>query len=134
MERKWSDPTLLKTLKNPSKESYEVKVKAPEFTFMGGKNKPDFASIYLVMYPGKYVVELKSLKIYLQQFREKIFSYERIINVLYNDLMSVYEPERLRITVDFTPRGGLSSVLTIDSDWLSRGGEDKFKSWSEKPW
>ena len=53
---------------------------------------------------------------------------------IYDDLMSVYKPERMRITIDFNPRGGISSTLTIDSDWISRGGDDKFKSWSEKPW
>lgn len=130
----WSDSSILKSIKNPTPDSYEVKIKAPEVTFMGGKNKPDFASVYLIMYPQDHVVELKSLKLYFYQFREKLFSYERIINVIYDDLMKVYKPERLRVMIDFNPRGGISSRLTIDSDWKSRGGKDKFKNWNESPW
>ena len=44
--------------------------------------------------------------------------------------MKVYEPSRLRIVMVCNPRGGISSKLTIDSDWESRGGEEKFKDWN----
>ena len=44
--------------------------------------------------------------------------------------MEVYEPERLRCTMICNPRGGISSKLTIDSDWAARGGEEKFKDWN----
>jgi len=133
-KRVWSDSSILKAIKNPSPDSYEVKIKAPEITFMGGKDRPDFASACLIMYPGEHVVELKSLKFYFHQFREKLFSYERLINVIYDDLMKVYKPERLRIMIDFNPRGGISSRLTVDSDWAARGGKDIFKNWNENPW
>jgi 7-cyano-7-deazaguanine reductase len=43
--------------------------------------------------------------------------------------MEVYDPERLRIVMNCNPRGGISSRLTIDSDWATRGGEEKFKDW-----
>jgi 7-cyano-7-deazaguanine reductase len=69
------------------------------------------------------------LKIYLQQFRSKIISYERLINVIYDDLISVYEPDRLRLIMIFNPRGGISSKITIDSDWSTRGGAEKYKDW-----
>ena len=95
-------------------------------TFLGVPHQPDFAKIYLTMYPGKKVIELKSLKFYLQQFRDKIISYERLINVIYEDLMDVYKPIRLRIVLETNPRGGISSRLTIDSDWKSRGGKEVF--------
>ena len=73
------------------------------------------------------MIELKSLKLYVYQLREIIVSYERLINIIYNDLMEVYEPERLRIVMICNPRGGISSKLTIDSDWKARGGKEKFK-------
>lgn len=59
-------------------------------------------------------------------------SYERLINIFYEHLVEVYEPERLRLVMVFNPRGGISSKLTIDSDWLVRGGEEKFKDWINK--
>jgi len=44
--------------------------------------------------------------------------------------MDVYHPERLRIVMICNPRGGISSKLTIDSDWKARGGDEKFKDWT----
>ena len=64
--------------------------------------------------------------------RDIVVSYERLINIFYDHLMEVYEPERLRIMMVCNPRGGISSKLTIDSDWAIRGGEEKFKDWSDQ--
>jgi 7-cyano-7-deazaguanine reductase len=125
----WSDPSILKSITNPTAAGYEVKIKSPEVTFLGVKDQPDFADLFITVYPRERVVELKSLKIYLQQFRNKIISYERLVNVIYEDLMSVYSPDRLRVVMVFNPRGGISSKLTIDSDWTARGGEEKYKDW-----
>ena len=132
--KKWSDCSILKSIKNPTSEQYEIKIKSPEITFLGVKNQPDYARMYLTMYPKKNVLELKSFKIYLQQYREKIISYERLINVIYDDLIKVYDPERLRIVIDFNARGGISSKLTIDSDWKCRGGSDIYKGYVEDIW
>ena len=67
------------------------------------------------MIPEKSVIELKSLKLYLQQYRNQIASYERVINVIYDDLIHVYKPKRLLIEMKFRPRGGITSKLAIDS-------------------
>jgi 7-cyano-7-deazaguanine reductase len=123
------DRTLLQAIPNPSGQAYEVKIKIPEFTFLGVKEQPDFAVIYLTFYPGKSVIELRSLKHYVFQLRNTIVSYERLINIIYDDLIAVYEPERLRIVMVCNPRGGISSRLTIDSDWKARGGPEKFNDW-----
>lgn len=127
----WSENSILKSIKNPSKDAYEIKIDAPEITFLGVKDQPDFAQMKLVFYPSEKVIELKSLKLYLQQYRQKIISYERLINVIYDDLMEIYSPMRLRITMIFNARGGISSTLVIDSDWKSRGGNERFKDWVE---
>jgi 7-cyano-7-deazaguanine reductase len=135
-KRGWSNKSILKFIKNPTKEAYEIKIKNPEITFEGDAGKPDFAVAYITLYPGTKVIELKSLKEYFYQFRDKWFSYERLINVVYDDLTSVYEPLRLRIVMEFNPRGGISSKLTVDSDWKARGGEEQFKDWvgQEEKW
>ena len=47
-KKQWSDSTLLKSLKNPSNKSYEIKIKSPEITFLGVKNQPDFAKLFII--------------------------------------------------------------------------------------
>jgi 7-cyano-7-deazaguanine reductase len=130
------DSSLLKALPNPSPEAYEAKIKIPECTFLGVHEQPDFATFYLTFYADNKIVELKSLKHYIYQLRDIVVSYERLINIVYDDLMKVYEPSRLRIVMVCNPRGGISSKLTIDSDWKIRGGHEVFKDWtmSEDTW
>jgi len=131
------DKSLLKAIPNPSKGAYEIKIKIPEFTFLGVSNQPDFATIYLTFYPQNKVIELKSVKEYVYKLRNIIVSYERLINIIYDHLMEVYGPDRMRIVMICNPRGGISSKLTIDSDWKARGGNEKYKDWvgnSEDTW
>jgi 7-cyano-7-deazaguanine reductase len=123
------DRNLLVAIPNPTNQAYEIKTKIPEFTFLGVKEQPDFAVIYLTFYPGKSIIELKSLKHYVFQLRNIVVSYERLINIIYDDLMAVYQPSRLRIVMICNPRGGISSKLTIDSDWKIRGGQESFNDW-----
>ena len=140
MAKLWKeiDKSILVSLPNPTADAYEIKVKIPEFTFLGVQEQPDFATIFLTFYPKDKIIELKSLKHYSYHLRDIVVSYERLINIFYDHLMEVYEPERLRITMVCNPRGGISSKLTIDSDWAARGGDEKFKDWatggSEDQW
>jgi len=82
------------------------------------------------MYPSDKIIELKSLKQYSFPLRNIVVSYERLINIFYDHLMQVYEPERLRISMVCNPRGGISAKLAIDSDWSVRGGKENFKDWA----
>lgn len=127
-----SDYSILKSLPNPSNEGYEIKHVCPELTFLGADGQPDFASLVVFFYPNKLIIELKSFKQYFYQFRMKVCSYERLINMIYSDLMFIYKPNRLRISMSTNVRGGISSELTIDSDWKCRGGEEQFKDWKEQ--
>jgi len=126
------DKTILTAIPNPSKEAYEIKIKIPEFTFLGVSEQPDFATVFLTMYPGDKIIELKSLKLYSFHLRDIVVSYERLINIFYDHLMAVYKPQRLRISMICNPRGGISAKLAIDSDWEARGGQEKFKDWLGK--
>ena len=125
----WSDRSILKSLPNPETRGYEVKIKNPEVTFLGVRGQPDFAIFYITFYPRDTVIELKSLKVYFYQFRMEVLSYERLINVVYEDLIAVYNPVRLRIVAIFSVRGGMDAKVTIDSYWSIRGGEENFKDW-----
>lgn len=131
MERwkKWSDISILDKLPNPAAEGYEIKHETKELIFKGRDKQPDIAHLALYFYPNNWAIELKSLKFYFHQFHDKIISYERLINVIYYDLMYVYRPHRLRVEMETNPRGGISSVLVIDSDWKVRGGKEEFGDW-----
>ena len=127
----FSKSYLLRRIQNPSMDAYEQKIFIPEFTFIGVMNQPDFGEMLFTFYPNKWTIELKSLKIYKDAFREAPISYERLANVIFEDLMQVYEPTRLRLMMRLRPRGGISSCLTIDSDWTIRGGKEQFRDWTD---
>jgi len=128
------DFTILKSIPNPDTKTYEIKLKQPELTFLGVYDQPDFSSLYILFYPGKKIIELKSLKLYLHQYRNIIISYERLLNIIFDDIIKVYSPKRLRLILDCNPRGGISSRLTQDSDWKSLGGKEEYKSYNEDVW
>ena len=131
MMSKWSNATSLQKINNPTNEAYEAKIHAPEITFIGAEEQPDFATADITFYPDKSVIELKSLKQYFYQFRNTHISYERITNTIYDDLMNIYSPKRIRLVMKFNVRGGITSQLTIDSDWKVRGGKEEFNDWSK---
>jgi len=118
------DIAILDSLPNTA-VGYEQRITIPEFTFLGKHNQPDFGSIKLWFYGQDKTIELKSLKNYIFQYRDTVISYERCIDVLYKHLMETYQPVRLRVQIDFRPRGGISSCMTADSDWGHLGGTDK---------
>jgi 7-cyano-7-deazaguanine reductase len=121
----WSsvDVSTLRSLPNAA-QGYEQRISIPEFTFLGVRNQPDFGSITIWFYGRDRTIELKSLKEYLFQYRDTVISYERAIDVMYKHLVAAYEPDRIRIEIEFRPRGGISSRMTVDSDWGHLGGSD----------
>ena len=109
-KKTWKDAesSILNSLPNPDgQRPYELKMKQPELTFLGVYDQPDFATLYILMYPNGKIVELKSLKMYLQQYRNIIVSYERLTNLIFEHMMEVYKPKRLRLLLDCMPRGGI---------------------------
>ncbi len=126
----FSQAHLLEKIPNPGNSAYEQKILMPEFTFLGVINQPDFGEVLLTFYPNAWTIELKSLKVYKDSFRDKPISYERLSNVMFEDIMSIYKPTRLRLMMRLRPRGGISSCLTIDSDWKIRGGNEEFRDWN----
>ena len=126
----FSQAHLLEKIPNPGNAAYEQKILMPEFTFLGVINQPDFGEVLLTFYPNEWTIELKSLKVYKDSFRNKPISYERLSNVMFEDIMTVYKPSRLRLMMRLRPRGGISSCLTIDSDWKIRGGNEEFGDYS----
>ena len=106
------------------------RLKSQSLRFLGVSEQPDFATVFITMYPSDKIIELKSLKMYSFHLRDIVVSYERLINIMYDHLMEVYSPERLRLSMICNPRGGISAKLAIDSDWEVRGGKEAFKDWT----
>ena len=110
-----ADPRkLLEVFANPRPgREFVIKHVAPEFTSVGPKTgQPDFGTVTLEYVPGKLCVELKSYKFYLQSYRNQGIFYEAVTNEILDDLVSVLKPRSMTVTTEWTPRGGLHSVIT----------------------
>lgn len=91
---------------------YVITHVAPEFTSVCPKTgQPDFGTIEIEYVADKLCVELKSLKFYLQSYRNVGVFYEDVINRILDDLVAALSPRRLTVTGRFTPRGGMHSVI-----------------------
>lgn len=92
---------------------YVVQHTCPEFTSVCPKTgQPDFGTIRVSYVPDRTCVELKSLKLYLQGYRNQGIFYEDVVNVILEELVAAVRPRRMTIEGDFHVRGGISSVVT----------------------
>ena len=110
---------LLETFENqyPDRD-YNIVHTAPEFTSVCPKTgQPDFGIIVVEYVPDKLCVELKSLKLYLQSFRNEGVFYETVSNQILDDLVKICKPRYMLITAEFTTRGGISSI--IEAEYVS---------------
>ncbi len=93
---------------------YEIEIVAPEFTSVCPKTgQPDFGTMTIRYVPDRKCVELKSLKYYLQGYRNEGIFYENATNQILDDLVAVIQPRRLTLTAAFTPRGGITTTVTV---------------------
>lgn len=94
---------------------YIIEIVCPEFTSVCPKTgQPDFGTLTISYSPAAKCVELKSLKLYLQQFRNEGIFYEHATNRILDDLVAVTEPRWMRLEAAFTPRGGISTTVTAE--------------------
>ena len=102
---------------NPNKKRiYEISIVLPEFTckcpFSG---YPDFAKLNIFYQPNMKVYELKSLKLYINGFRDMKISHEEVVNVIMDDLLKTASPHWIHLNAEFNPRGNVSMKLDIFS-------------------
>jgi len=96
-----------------SKRSIDIIIKQPEYTSVCPMTGlPDNGCITIKYRPDETIIELKSLKYYLLQYRNVGMFYEHVVNKILDDLVEVLKPLRMGITGEFTPRGGISSIAT----------------------
>lgn len=92
---------------------YVIEIVCPEFTSVCPKTgQPDFGTITYTYTPGEKCVELKSLKLYLQRFRNQGIFYEHVVNRLLDDFVKACQPRRAKVVGAFTPRGGITTTVT----------------------
>jgi 7-cyano-7-deazaguanine reductase len=106
----------LETFPNPApKRDYTIEIICPEFTSLCPKTgQPDFGTITYSYTPEEKCVELKSLKLYLQRFRNEGIFYEAVVNRLLDDFVAACRPRRCRVVGTFTPRGGITTSVTCE--------------------
>jgi 7-cyano-7-deazaguanine reductase len=91
---------------------YEIKIEYPEFTSVCPKTGlPDFGTIIIRYVPEKNCLELKSLKMYLLAYRDVGIFYENAVNRILKDIVKASQPVRAVVTGEFSPRGGMKSVV-----------------------
>ena len=99
---------------NPQPDrDYTITIRCPEFTSVCPKTaQPDFGTITIEYVPDKLCIELKSLKLYMQSFRNKGIYYEALTNEILDYLVDSCKPRQMKITAAFTPRGGITTDVT----------------------
>ncbi len=94
---------------------YTVDFTCPEFTCLCPRSGfPDFATIRIRYVPDKYCVELKSLKLYINSFRNKKVFHEDVTNVIIQDIIDLLDPHEVTVVGDFTVRGNIHTVVTAE--------------------
>ena len=111
----------IKKLKTPEIEvwrnqyagkEYVINLEIPEFTCICPKTGlPDFATIKIEYIPDRYCVELKSLKYYINFFRDIGIFHEHAVNRIMEDFLRACKPRWVKITGDFNPRGGIKTTV-----------------------
>ena len=108
--------TAIETFPNPRPErDFDIDIECPEFTSMCPKTGlPDFGTIHISYVPDDRCIELKALKYYLLEFRNKGIFYENVTNQILDDLVGACAPRRMTVVGDFTARGGITTKVTAE--------------------
>ena len=97
-----------------SDRNYEVIVSIPEFTCVCPRTgQPDFATMEINYVPDRLIVELKSLKLYLQQYRDVGIFHETVTNKIMDDFRSACSPQKIKVFGRFNARGGISTNVVV---------------------
>ncbi len=113
-EREIAEGELI-TFPNPRiGRKFNVDITLPEFTckcpFSG---YPDFATIYITYSPDRKVVELKTLKLYINSYRDRYIPHEEVVNQILDDFVAACDPLEATVKGDFTPRGNVHTVIEV---------------------
>ena len=106
---------ILEPIEYKSHRNINIVIKQPEFTSLCPMTGlPDFGCITVKYRPGKKIIELKSLKFYLLQYRNVGIFYEYAVNRILDDLVEKLDPKWMEVTGDFTSRGGITTQTSVE--------------------
>ena len=92
---------------------YEINISIPEFNCVCPRTKlPDFGTINIIYTPKKYIVELKSLKLYIVKYRDVGVFHEHVTNKIMDDFVRAAKPKAIKVFGDFNPRGGIKTTIS----------------------
>lgn len=112
------DAELLETFDDPADRDYLINIELPEFTARCPiTGNPDFATILVTYVPDKKCVELKSVKLFIQSFRDDGVYHEAVTNRIFSTLADLLEPKFLRVIGDFNRRGNVKTVVTVQKEF-----------------
>lgn len=124
-----SEPeNIIETFENPYPDrDYVIETVCPEFTSVCPKTgQPDFGTLFISYVADKHCFELKSLKLYLQQYRGHGAFYERVTNQILDDLVEAVQPRWMSLRSEWTPRGGIRTNVSVEyvseAEQLKRAG------------
>jgi 7-cyano-7-deazaguanine reductase len=111
-------PASIETFPNPRPgRDYRIDIRCPEFTSVCPKTGlPDFGEIRISYIPDQSCIELKALKYYMIDFRNRGIFYEAVTNQILDDLVAACQPRHMTVIGDFSVRGGISTVVTATYD------------------
>jgi 7-cyano-7-deazaguanine reductase len=103
----------LETFENPAPgRDYEIEIVQPEFTSVCPRTgQPDFGTVRVVYVPDRRCVELKSLKLWLQGYRDRGIFYEAATNEILDRLVEALAPRRIAVSGEFSARGGITTTV-----------------------
>ncbi len=106
----------IETFRNPNPgRDYTIDINCPEFTSVCPRTgQPDFGAIRITYVPDEACLELKALKLYLQAYRQQGIFYEAVTNRILDDLVAACRPRRMTVSGDFSVRGGIGTVVTVE--------------------
>jgi 7-cyano-7-deazaguanine reductase len=97
-------------------KDYEININIPEFTSICPRTGlPDFGKITIRYVPKKYCIELKSLKLYINAYRNLGIFNENVVNRVLKDIVSACQPKKAQVIGEFTPRGGIA--VTVEAKY-----------------
>ncbi|MCP4724857.1 MAG: NADPH-dependent 7-cyano-7-deazaguanine reductase QueF [bacterium] len=112
------DSALIETFENPAAQDYLINIELPEFTALCPlTGNPDFAAIVVSYVPDKLCVELKSIKLFINSFRNDGVFHEAVTNQIFEILTEKLEPKFLRVIGDFNRRGNVKTVVTVKKEF-----------------
>jgi 7-cyano-7-deazaguanine reductase len=96
-------------------QDIDITIKQPEYTSVCPMTGlPDYGCITVTYRPDRHIIELKSFKYYLLQYRNVGIFYEHLVNRILQDLVSALSPKWMQVTGDFSSRGGVTSTVTVE--------------------